>query len=58
LGNGFDGVQGLDLLGREGGQVLGPGMSFVAQESGATKVHDELGVLIEDDWAALESRPG
>ena len=56
-GNSLDGVQSLDLAGGQGRQTFGAGMSLVPKEGRSAKVHDELGVLVEYDRAALEAWP-
>lgn len=52
-GDGLNGVEGLNLLGVEGGQVGLAGMGGGAQEGDAAEVYYELGVLVEEYWAAV-----
>jgi hypothetical protein len=37
-------------------QPCGAWMNRTSEKSSPTKVHDESGILVEDDWPALETR--
>lgn len=55
-GNLLNGVQGLHLLGREGGKVGLTGVRDRTKKRGSAKIELHHPVLVEDDWTALVTR--
>lgn len=54
--NGLNRIQSLHLTAGKGWEVLGPGMSLIAEESSTAKVHNQPVILVENDRTALEAR--